>query len=109
MQSVTINELKNNPTTITNFLEKGIPVFLTEHSKPIGITVPIDDSIVNQSINELLLFDLYKTGEISFGKLAELLNVSKEKLRNMFVTLNMPVINYSPDEIKDELKLLDNL
>ena len=106
MQSIAINDLKNSPTTITNFLEQGIPVFLTKNSKPIAITVPIDDSIVNQSIKELLLFDLYQTGEISFGKLSELLNVSKEKLRNMFATLNMPVINYSPDEIKAELKLL---
>ncbi len=109
MQSLTINDLKNNPTRITSYLERGMPVFLTKHSQPIGITVPLDDSIVNQSIKELLLFDLYKTGEISFGKLAELLNVNKEKLRKMFITLNMPVINYSPDEIKDELELLDNL
>jgi len=109
MQSVTINELKNNTTTISSCLAIGIPIFLTEHSKPIGVTIPLKDNIVDQSIKELLLFDLYKTGEISFGKLAELLNVSKEKLRNMFITLNMPVINYSTDDIKDELELLDNL
>ena len=109
MQSVTINEIKNDPTTITSCLKKGIPVFLTEHSKPIGITIPLDDSIVNQSIKELLLFDLYKTGEISFGKLAEFLDVNKEKLRAMFMALNMPIIDYPPDEVKEEVELLDNL
>jgi predicted HTH domain antitoxin len=109
MQSLSIRELKNNPTMITRYLEGGIPVFLTQHNKPIGITLPLNESIVNQSIKELLYFDLYKSGEISFGKLAEFLEVSKDKLRNIFVSLNMPVIDYSPDEVKDELELLDNL
>ena len=92
MQSVTIRDLKNNPATMTHHLENGNPVFVTKHGRPIGITLPLDDSLINQSVNELLFFDLYKKGEISFGKLAEFLNVSKTRLRKMFVALEMPVV-----------------
>jgi len=109
MQSVTIRDLKNNTALMTKHLEKGSPVFVTKHGKPIGVTLPLDDSLVNQSIKELLFFDLYNKGEISFGKLAEFLHVSKVHLRKMFVALEMPVIDYAPSDIEDEMKVFDAL
>lgn len=109
MHSVTIRDLKNNPATMTRHLENGKSVFLTKHGRPIGITLPLDDNLVNQSIKELLFFDLYKRGEISFGKLAEFLNVSKVRLRKMFAALDMPVIDYAPSEIEDEMKVFASL
>ena len=109
MKSVTLRDIKNNPATMTNHLAKGDPVFVTKHGKPIGITLPLDDGMVNQSIKELLYFDLYKKDEISFGKLAEFLGVRKDKLRRMFASLNMPVIDYSPDEVVKELEAFKNL
>lgn len=109
MQSVTIRDLKNNPANMTQHLEAGDAVFVTKHGKPIGITLPLDDSIVDRSVKELLFFDLYKKGEISFGKLAEFLDVSKPKLRKMFAALDMPVIDYEAADVAEELKVLDAL
>ena len=60
MESVSIRDLKNNPATMTGHLEKGEPVFVTKHGKPIGVTLPLDNTIISQSIKELLFFDLYK-------------------------------------------------
>jgi len=109
MHSVTIRDLKNNPASMTRHLESGESVFLTKHGKPIGITLPLGDGLINQSVKELFFFDLYKKGEISFGKLAEFLNISKVRLRKMFAALDMPVIDYAPSEIEDELKVFDQL
>jgi len=93
---------------MTSHLEEGHAIFVTKHGKPIGITLPLDDNMVNHSIKELLFFDLYKKGEISFGKLAQFLEVSKEKLRTMFTVMNLPLIDYDPKEIDAELKLFEN-
>ncbi len=109
MESITLRDIKNNPTIMTSYLSEGKTVFVTKHGKPIGITLPLDDSIVNQSIKELLYFDLYKKGEISFGKLAEFLKVKKDKLRRMFASMNMPVIDYSPSDVENELKAFKDL
>jgi antitoxin (DNA-binding transcriptional repressor) of toxin-antitoxin stability system len=103
MKSVSIRDLKNNPSTMTNFLTNGELVFVTKHNKPIGVTLPIDNSIKNQSLKEILYFNLYKNNEISFGKLAELLNIKKDKLREMFASLDMPVIDYNTKDVEDEL------
>ena len=109
MHSVTIRDLKNNPASVTRHLESGESVFLTKRGKPIGITLPLNNGLINQSVKELFFFDLYKKGEISFGKLAEFLNISKARLRKMFAALDMPVIDYAPSEIEDELKVFDQL
>jgi len=109
MKSVTIRDIKNNPAIMTGYLADGESVFVTKHGKPIGITLPLDDSMVNQSLKELLYFDLYKKGEISFGKLAEFLEVRKDKLRRMFASLNMPLIDYDVSEVEQELKAFKNL
>jgi len=109
MNSVTLREIKNNPATMTSHLTEGNPVFVTKHGKPIGVTLPLNNNMVDQSIKELLYFDLYKKDEISFGKLAEFLGVRKEKLRNMFAALNMPVIDYQANEVIEELKAFKNL
>jgi antitoxin (DNA-binding transcriptional repressor) of toxin-antitoxin stability system len=108
MQSVSMRDLKNNPATMTSHLEEGDAVFVTKHGKPIGITFPLDNSMVNQSIKELLFFDLYNKGEISFGKLAQFLDVSKDKLRKMFTAMNLPVIDYDPKEVENELSVFEN-
>jgi len=109
MHSVTIRDIKNNPATMVSQLEKGNSVFLTKHGKAIGVTIPLDDSIIDKSVKEILYFDLYKKGEISFGKLAQLLGVRKSKLRKMFASMNMPVIDYNPKEITQELEILKDL
>ena len=109
MESVTIREIKNNPAIMTSHLANNNPVFVTKHGRPIGVTLPLDDSMINQSIKELLYFDLYKKEEISFGKLAEFLGVRKDKLRKMFASLDMPVIEYDASEVMEELKAFKNL
>ena len=109
MESVTLRDIKNNPATMTSYLSEGKAVFVTKHGKPIGITLPLDDSIVNQSIKELFYFDLYNKGEISFGKLAEFLGVRKDKLRRMFASMNLPVIDYSASDVEDELEAFKDL
>ena len=89
MQSLTIRDIKNNPATMTAPLENG--------------------GILDHGVKELLYFDLYKQGEISFGKLAQFLGVRKDKLRKMFAAMEMPVIDYPAEDVREELKVLDTL
>jgi len=109
MKSVTLRDIKNNPAIMTKYLAEGESVFLTKHGKPIGITLPLSDNIINQNLKEILFFDLYKKGEISFGKLAEFLGVRKNKLRKMFISLDMPIIDYKANEVIEELEAFKNL
>ena len=63
----------------------------------------------NRDTKELLYFDLYDRGEISFGKLAQFLGTGKRELRKMFDAMNKPVIDYSAQSVAQELELMRSL
>ena len=106
---MTIRDIKNNPANMTAPLERGETIFITKHGKPIGIGVPLDGGIIDHSVKEILYFDLYKRGEISFGKLAQLLGVRKDRLRKMFAAMEMPMIDYSVEDLQEEMKTLERV
>jgi len=43
MQTVAIRDLKNNPSNMTKYLENNESIFITKHSRPISITLPLND------------------------------------------------------------------
>jgi predicted HTH domain antitoxin len=67
------------------------------------------NEMVDRGVKELLYFDLYDRGEISFGKLAQFLGTSKRELRKMFDAMNKPVIDYSAQSVAQELELMRSL
>jgi len=48
MRTIAIRDLKINPSNMTKYLEKNELVFITKHSKPIGITLPLNDDALSR-------------------------------------------------------------
>jgi len=67
MQTVTIRGLKNNPSSITKYLDKGDSVFVTRHGKPIGITLPLNEDLFSVGVKKTVAVELYKIKTISLG------------------------------------------
>jgi predicted HTH domain antitoxin len=102
MQSVTIRDLKNNPSTMTKYLDEGNSVFVTRHGKPIGITLPLNDDLFSIGIKKTVAIELYKMGIISLGKMAEMLEITKQEAMSLLNTLNITWIEDDIDTIKKE-------
>jgi len=67
MQTVAIRDLKNNPSNMTKYLENNESVFITKHSRPIGITLPLNDDTLSIGIKNLVAIEQYQNGLISFS------------------------------------------
>ena len=89
MQSVTIRDLKNNPSTMTKYLDEGSSVFVTRHGKPIGITLPLNDDIFSIGDKKTVAIELYKMNIISLGKMAEMLEIPKQEAMSLLNTLGV--------------------
>ena len=103
MQTVAIRDLKNNPSNMTKYLENNESVFITKHSRPIGITLPLNDDTLSVGIKNLVAIDQYKNGLISLGKMAEFLEISKHEAMRLVNRLGIDWLEYDENELNSQL------
>jgi predicted HTH domain antitoxin len=103
MQTVAIRDLKNNPSNMTKYLENNESVFITKHSRPIGITLPLNDDTLSVGIKNLVALEQYKNGSISLGKMAEFLEISKQEAMSLVNRLGIDWLEYDQDDIASQL------
>ncbi len=104
MQTVAIRDLKNNPSNMTKYLENNETVFITKHSKPIGITLPLNDDTLSIGVKNLVAIEQYKHGLISLGKMAEFLEITKKEAMSLVNRLGIDWLEYSKDELDKQLE-----
>ena len=66
------------------------------------------DEIQNR-ISEWLVFSLFSEGKISSGKAGTLLGISRLDFIQLLKTRGIAFINYSEDEVKEELEAVKKL
>jgi len=103
MQTVAIRDLKNNPSNMTKYLENNESVFITKHSRPIGITLPLNDDTLSVGIKNLVAIEQYKNGLISLGKMAEFLEISKQEAMSLVNRLGIDWLDYDENELDAQL------
>ena len=104
MQTVTIRDLKNNPSNLTKYLEDGQSVFVTKHNKPIGITLPLNDDVLSIGIKKAVAIEQYKMGLISVGKMAQFLDISKIKAIRLLNDLKIDWLDYEKNDLDTQLE-----
>ncbi len=105
MQTVAIRDLKNNPSNMTKYLENNESVFITKHSRPIGVTLPLNDDTLSVGIKNLVAIEQYKNGLISLGKMAEFLEISKQEAMSLVNRLGIDWLDYDENELNAQLDI----
>ena len=103
MQTLAIRDLKNNPSNMTKYLENNESVFITKHSRPIGVTLPLNDDTLSVGIKNLVAIEQYKNGLISLGKMAEFLEISKQEAMSLVNRLGIDWLDYDENELNAQL------
>lgn len=105
MQTVAIRDLKNNPSNMTKYLENNESVFITKHSRPIGVTLPLNDDTLSVGIKNLVAIEQYQNGLISLGKMAEFLEISKQEAMSLVNRLGIDWLGYDEDELESQMRV----
>ncbi len=106
MHAIAIRELRNNPSGLTHSLERNEYVFITKHGKPIGVAVPLTDENLSIGLSKAVALQAWRNGDISLGKMAELLGMDKYELRKVLSDMRLPIIDYSAEEAEAEADFL---
>ena len=64
---------------------------------------------IQQRVSEWLVFSLFSEGKISTGKAGKLLGITRLDFIQLLKTRGIAFINYSEDEIKEELEAVKKL
>jgi predicted HTH domain antitoxin len=60
-----------------------------------------------QAIKECVVLELYRRGEISTGKAAELLGISYRQFLDLLARHKIPIFRYSPEELEEEIRAME--
>ena len=105
MKTIGIKDLQINPAVLTRSLEADEYTMITKRSKPIGLALSFNDSIITEGLKTSLMIDAYKKGLLSLGQVASALEIPKEKVMKMLSTMGIDVIDY---DFNDDLKNMDH-
>ena len=73
------------------------------------LNLGIGQDEIQRRISEWLVFSLFSEGKISSGKAGKLLGISRVDFIQLLKTHGIAFINYSEDEIKEELEAVKKL
>jgi predicted HTH domain antitoxin len=71
----------------------------------VELTLELPTSLSKDEVQTFLAVKLYETGRVSLGQAAKLAVFSKRAFIEILGKYKVPVINYSPDELREELGL----
>ena len=71
------------------------------------LNLGIGQDEIQRRISEWLVFSLFSEGKISSGKAGKLLGISRPDFIQLLKTSGIAFINYSEDEIKEELEAVN--
>jgi predicted HTH domain antitoxin len=109
MQTLAIRDLKNSPSNMTKYLENDESVFITKHSRPIGITLPLNDDTLSVGIKNLVALEQYREGMISLGKMAMLLEIPRNEAMSLVDRLGINWLDVDEDELNKQLDVAQKI
>lgn len=76
---------------------------------PTVLQFGIDQGEIQRRLNEWLVLSLFTDGQISSGKAAQLLGITRVEFLALLRTRGIAYINYTPEELADEFSAVDHL
>jgi predicted HTH domain antitoxin len=74
-------------------------------SNTVELTLDLPANLTKDEVQTFLAVKLYETGRVSLGQAAKLAGYSKRAFIEILGKYKVSVINYSPDELHEELGL----
>ena len=106
MDTFTIRDLRERTGDLIRDAESGELSVVTKHGRPVFVALPFDDTLLKSGVVLSLAIKLFRDEVISLERAAKLAGMGVAKFSEEVAKYNIPVVNYSADELDDELKVL---
>lgn len=104
MSTFTVQDLREHTDALIHQVEVGKLAVVTKHGNPVFVAVPLNKFLLEYGVHTALAVDLFQKGTLSLAKAAKLAGISIEAFMERLSTLGIPIVDYSPTELDDEIK-----
>ncbi len=108
METFSIRDLRDRSGELVRELESGHLAIITKHGKPVGVTVPISEHLVQSGVTTALAVELFRSHAVSLELAARIAGVSYIDFIDTLAQLRIPVVDYSPEELEGEIEVLES-
>ena len=101
----TAQDLARRPEDLFRDAEQGKLALITKDGRPAMVAVPFDERLLDLGVHRAMAVHLFESGQVTSSQGARLAGVSLEEFIEILGTLGIPVVDYPPEELEEELKL----
>lgn len=103
MGAITVDQLIRSPSKLIEAAEHGEVAIVTKDGRPLFLMVPYDERLAREDVHVAVAVRLYEQGIVSLGRAASVAALSTGEFIDRLAALNIPVVNYSPEDLDREI------
>lgn len=107
MQTFSIRDLREHTGDLSRTAEQGQLALVTRHGQPLFVSIPFSENLLAFGVHVALATHLFQSGSMSLGKAVKLARMSIAEFTEYISRLGIPVVNYDPAELDQELIYLE--
>jgi len=104
MDTFSVRDLREHTGDLIRDAEQGKLSLVTKRGQPIFLAVPFSEELLELGLRPALAINLYREGTFTLAKAAKLADQSIEAFITSLGKLGIPVVDYSAEELDEELK-----
>ena len=104
MDTLTVDEVNAQPQRLVADAVRGEPTMVTQDGKPVLMAVPMGAGLDAPEVRLELAVRLFDRDQISVGVAARIAGMSLNNMLSELSRRQIPVVRYSDDDFKDEMK-----
>ncbi len=105
MDIFTVRDLRERTGELIRDAEAGELSIITKHGRPVFVAMPFDESLIKSGVVLSFAIKLFRDNLLSLSKSAKLAGCSIAHFTEELAKQEIPAVQYSADELEDELKL----
>jgi predicted HTH domain antitoxin len=109
MQSLdvfTIKELGQRSDELLHAAEQGRLSLITTDGRPAILAIPFNERLLDLGIHRAMAVHLFESGQTTLSQGARLAGLSMEEFMKILGQLGIPVVDYPPEDLEQELEVL---
>ena len=106
MDVFSVRDLRINSSTLLKDAEEGRLSLITKRGRPSALAVPFGERLCELGVDRDLALRLFETGSVSLAKAAKIAGVSIDEFLSLLARTGLPAVDYPPEELDAEMKVV---